>query len=59
MAMKTYICQLCGYEYNSRSGDEENGIERGTDFEDLPCEWTCPMCAASKEDFEAVATDSE
>ena len=57
--MKIYICELCGYEYNSVEGDEENSIERGTDFEDLPVDWTCPLCGASKEDFESVNEDEE
>ncbi|MBP3369377.1 MAG: rubredoxin [Clostridia bacterium] len=47
-----YICALCGYVYKPRKGDVENGIEPGTDYEDLPEYWTCPLCGASKEDFE-------
>ncbi len=35
-------------------GDEDNGIESGTPFEDLPYEWTCPICNATKESFEEV-----
>ena len=30
-----YVCELCGYEYNPKIGDPENGIAEGTDFEDL------------------------
>ena len=48
---KRYICELCGYEYNPAEGDPENGIAPGTDFEDLPEDWVCPLCGASKEDF--------
>ena len=51
--MKIYICELCGYEYHPATGDEEHGILPGTDFEDLPEGWTCPLCGASQEDFEA------
>lgn len=47
-----YICELCGYVYKPHKGDVDNGIEPGTDFEDLPADWTCPLCGASKEDFE-------
>ena len=47
-----YVCELCGYEYNPKNGDPENGIQPGTDFDDLPEGWTCPLCGASKEDFE-------
>lgn len=28
-----YVCELCGYEYNPKAGDPDNGIEEGTDFE--------------------------
>ena len=57
--MKNYICELCGYEYNPANGDPENGIEPGTSFEDLPDDWTCPLCGATKEDFEVVRGDDD
>ena len=37
--MSVYACELCGYEYLSEVGDPDNGIEEGTDFEDLPADW--------------------
>lgn len=49
--MLIHVCELCGYEYDPRVGDEENGIDEGTDFEDLPADWVCPLCGASREDF--------
>ena len=49
--MLIHLCELCGYEYNPKMGDPENGIEQGTDFEDLDDAWTCPLCGAGKEDF--------
>ena len=49
-----YVCALCGYEYNPKVGDPDNGITEGTDFEDLPHDWVCPLCGATKEDFEVV-----
>jgi rubredoxin len=52
-----YICELCGYVYKPELGDEENGIAPETDFEDLGEDWTCPLCGATKEDFEAVESD--
>ena len=51
--MATYVCAVCGYEYNPEAGDPDHGIEAGTAFEDLPNDWVCPVCAAGKEDFEA------
>ena len=49
-----YVCQLCGYEYSVRKGDVENGVAPGTEFEDISDDWSCPLCGASKEDFEAT-----
>ena len=54
-----YVCELCGYEYNPKNGDLDNGIPEGTDFEDLPADWVCPLCGATKEDFEQVEKDDE
>ena len=52
-----FVCELCGYVYKVKAGDPENGVEPGTEFEDIDAEWTCPLCGASKEDFEAVEDD--
>ena len=57
--MTTYICELCGYVYNPSEGDPENGIAPNTDFEDLPDDWVCPLCGASKEDFSKEETEEE
>ena len=46
-----YVCLICGYVYNPENGDLENGIAPGTRFEDLPEDWKCPHCGASKDDF--------
>ena len=54
LAMQKYECQLCGYIYDPAKGDEENGIKAGTPFEKLPEDWECPLCGASKDDFEPV-----
>ncbi len=50
--MKKYRCIVCGYEYDPAEGDPSNGVDPGTSFDDLPDDWTCPVCAASKDDFE-------
>ncbi len=55
--MIRYICELCGYEYDPEAGDPDNGIEEDTEFDDLPDDWVCPMCGASKDDFEAEESD--
>lgn len=55
----TYVCELCGYEYDPRVGDPDNDIEAGTDFEDISADWLCPLCGATKDDFEAVVSDDD
>jgi rubredoxin len=45
---------LCGYIYDPEVGDP-TGIAPGTAFEDLPDDWECPDCGASKEEFEVMA----
>ncbi|MGI6157999.1 MAG: rubredoxin [Saccharofermentanales bacterium] len=52
--MQKYICDLCGYVYDPEIGDEAAGIEPGTSFEDLPDDWVCPLCGATKDDFSPV-----
>lgn len=52
--MKKYICIPCGYIYDSELGDEDSGIAPGTKFEDIPEDWTCPICGVGKEEFEPV-----
>jgi len=49
--MDKYVCDICGYVYDPAEGDSENSIPAGTKFEDLPDDWVCPVCGASKEDF--------
>ena len=52
--MQKWECSVCGYIYDPEIGDPDNGIAAGTKFEDLPADWTCPECGASKEDFNPV-----
>lgn len=49
--MKKYSCDLCGYVYDPASGDPDNGVAAETSFEDVPGDWVCPMCGASKDCF--------
>ena len=46
-----YVCELCGWEYDEEEGALEYGIEPGTKFEDLPDDFTCPLCSAGIEAF--------
>jgi rubredoxin len=51
--MKKFVCSVCGYVYDEAKGDLENGIAAGTKWKDLPADWTCPVCGAGKDEFEA------
>lgn len=51
--MSKYECP-CGYVYDPAEGDIDHAVQPGTAFEDLPNEWTCPLCGAEKEFFEKV-----
>ena len=52
--MQKYVCNVWGYEYDPAAGDPDSGIAPGTAFEDLPEDWVCPVCGASKSDFSAA-----
>jgi rubredoxin len=49
--MAKYICDVCGYEYDPAVGDPDNGIPAGTEFEQLPDDWVCPLCGVGKDQF--------
>jgi rubredoxin len=41
--MKKYVCSVCGYEY---AGE--------VPFDELPDDYTCPVCGVGKDQFEEV-----
>jgi rubredoxin len=52
--MAKYRCTVCGYIYDPEAGDPDGDIKPGTAFEDIPDTWVCPVCGASKDQFEKV-----
>ena len=44
ITMEKWECTVCGYVYDPA---EEDGVA----FEELPDDWTCPICGVGKEDF--------
>ena len=50
--MDKYECSVCSYVYDPEMGDPDSGIKPGTSFEELPDDWVCPVCGASKDQFE-------
>ena len=50
-------CSNCDWEYDPEKGDSfliGGMIKPGTQFADLPSNWRCPTCRASKDNFEEV-----
>jgi rubredoxin-NAD+ reductase len=52
--MKVYMCVICGFIYEEETGLPAEGIPPGTKWEDVPENWMCPECRASKLDFQMV-----
>jgi flavin reductase (DIM6/NTAB) family NADH-FMN oxidoreductase RutF/rubredoxin len=52
--MAKYKCTVCGYIYDPELGDPDGGIKPGIPFEELPDDWVCPVCGATKDQFEKV-----
>lgn len=52
--MKSYMCVVCGFIYDEEQGRPDEGIAAGTHWVDVPEEWSCPECGASKSEFEMI-----
>ncbi|MEG2596988.1 MAG: rubredoxin [Oscillospiraceae bacterium] len=48
-----FVCTVCGWTYDEAEGIPDQGIAPGTKFEDLPEDFTCPVCGVGKDMFEA------
>jgi len=46
-----YKCNVCGYVYDPNQGDAMSGVPAKTPFENLPEDWVCPVCGATKDEF--------
>jgi acyl-CoA dehydrogenase len=49
-----YKCQVCGFVYNPVKGDPDTVIAPGTPFTNLPDDWHCPVCGATKNQFSKI-----
>ena len=45
---------MCGWIYDEELGAPDEGIPPGTRWEDVPEDWICPDCGASKQDFDMM-----
>lgn len=50
--MQKFECVECKYIYNPKYGNERAGVKPGTEFEDLPDDWVCPVCGEGKDMFQ-------
>jgi rubredoxin len=57
MNYRKWQCAGCGFIYDEALGWPGDGIAAGTRWEDIPEDWTCPDCGASKADFQMVPID--
>ncbi|MCW8887722.1 MAG: rubredoxin [Gammaproteobacteria bacterium] len=49
--MKRYLCEVCGLIYDEEKGLPDEGIAPGTRWEDIPDDWVCPDCGATRDAF--------
>lgn len=51
-----FQCQTvnCGYIYNPDKGERKGKIKKGIAFEDIPDDWRCPICGATKAAFKPL-----
>lgn len=49
--MAKYICGVCGFTYDESEGLPDQGIAPGTKWEDIPADFTCPICGVLKDEF--------
>ncbi|MFC1857019.1 rubredoxin [Thermodesulfobacteriota bacterium] len=52
-----FQCQTvnCGCIYDPDRGDRKRKIPKGTCFGELPTDWCCPVCGATKKRFKPLA----
>ena len=60
--MAKYVCSICGFVYDESAGHPESGLAPGTLWNQVPGEWLCPICKASKGAFklhDSVSSSNE
>lgn len=51
LIFQKWICVTCGHIYDEAEGDEHEGFAPGTRFNEIPANWCCPDCGATKEAY--------
>ncbi|QSX04912.1 rubredoxin [Sedimentibacter sp. zth1] len=49
--MKKYVCDTCGYKYDEELGEPKSNIDTKILWEELPYDYTCPICGSGKNTF--------
>ncbi len=57
--MREFVCSVCGFVYDEAKGIPESGIAPGTRWEELPDDWVCPLCGATKAEFSERSAQDE
>ena len=52
--MAKYRCTICGYEYDTEAGEERRDVAAGTEWDDVPADFKCPLCGSVKTMFKAL-----
>ena len=50
--MKKYVCSVCGFVYEEAEGYPDADLAPGTVWEDVPEDFSCPLCGVGKDMFE-------
>jgi rubredoxin len=58
MRHRKFVCSVCDHVYDEALGDPSAGLAPGTRWEDIPQDWICPDCGATKGDFTPVETEA-
>mmetsp|Transcript_20515 Transcript_20515/g.61172 ORF Transcript_20515/g.61172 Transcript_20515/m.61172 type:complete len:180 (-) Transcript_20515:37-576(-) len=48
----SHVCRVCDFTYDPAEGAK--GVAAGTQFAEIPSNWRCPRCRASKDSFDAT-----
>ena len=51
-SMQKWACTACDYVYDPETGDPDNDVDPGTEWENVPETWECPDCGLGKDAFE-------
>lgn len=57
MTYEKWVCTICGFIYDEAVGLPDDGIPAGTKWANVPEDWACPECGATKSEFEMVLVE--